>query len=124
MSRKNVTKPYKIFDAVDISANQTSKIMNVERQDKGSIIIDWTGTTPIGVLTIEARNFNKQKTDEDTNTAFVTLDFGSAINVTGNTGNHIIAFNEMPYTELRLVFTRTSGIGNLTATTTLKVVGA
>lgn len=122
MSRKNVTKPTKIIDAGDLSANITSSEINVENLDKGSIHLDWTGSTPVGVITVEARNQNTQD-NTDTN-PWITLDLGTPINISGNTGNHQLIFNELPFTKLRLKFAFGSGTGTLNATATMKTVGA
>lgn len=116
MGRKNVIESFKMFDQADISTNATSTATSVIRQDQARIILNWTGTSPVGVITIEARN--------GADDPYKALDFGSAINISGNTGSHEIIFSEMPFTDLRVVYTSTSGTGNLDAIITSKVLGA
>lgn len=102
--------------ALDLSASFTTPATSVINLDKASIHIDWSGSSPEGVLTVEARN---GESDD-----WYTLEFGAAIDITGNTGNHQLVFNELPFTDIRLVYTRTSGTGSATANLTAKVSGA
>lgn len=115
MGRKNVVKSYKMFDAEDISISATSNSTSVINLDKASILISWSGTSPVGEIEVEARNGE--------NADWVTLDIAT-IAVSGNTGNHRILFVELPFTDIRLQYLADSGTGTLTATITAKVVGA
>lgn len=115
MARKNIVPSYKMVDAGDASSNITSEIVNVQNMDKASVHVEWTGVSPVGVITVEARNGEKNP--------WYTLSFGSAINVSGNSGDHQIVFNELPFTDIRLQYVATSGTGTLDATVTLKQVG-
>jgi hypothetical protein len=116
MSRKSIVKSFQIFDTVDISTNQTSSAVNVLKLDQASISISWSGTAPVGVITVEAKN--------GTNDSFYELDFGTTIPVSGNSGNHQIILSEMPFEEIRVIYTSTSGTGSLDAIYTAKVLGA
>ena len=119
--RKNVLKPYKLFNAADMSTTQTSPATNTENLDKASIIVRWSGTSPVGVITVEGKN-KVQTANGMVDSDWVVLDF-EPINVTGNSGNHTILFIELPFTELRLVYTATSGTGAITAVITAKQIG-
>ena len=116
MGRKNVLKSFKMYDAADISGDVTSATTNVENLDQGSIAITWTGTSPEGVLTVEAKNGAKDA-------AFKEIDMGGTITITGNTGDHRLLFNQLPFTNIRLVFTSSSGTGTMEAVITAKQVG-
>lgn len=116
MSRKNVVKSYNIFDEVSIAATQISASTNVINLDNASVHVKWTGSSPVGVLTVQARNGE--------NDAWYDLDMGGTISISGNSGDHQLVFNSLPFTDLRLIYTRTSGSGNLTAALTMKTVGA
>lgn len=123
MSRKNVIKSFKLLDSVDISTNQTQATpTSVINMDKASIRVNWTGTSPVGELFVEARN-----TAEDADKApagdWFALDFGTAITISGNSGEHLIILNELPHNEIRLRYASTSGTGTLTAVITAKQVG-
>lgn len=115
MGRKNVLKSYKLFDQEDISVSATSETTSVINLDKASIILAWTGTAPVGEVVVEARNGDKD--------AWVPLEIATMA-VTGNSGNHRILFLELPFTDIRLQYTATSGTGTMDATITAKVVGA
>lgn len=115
MARKNVVASYKMFDAVSLASTQTSQPTSVLQQDKATIHLHWTGTSPVGVVSVQARNGAQD--------SWYDLQFDNSIAISGNTGDHQIIFLEMPFTDIRLVYTRTSGVGALTATITLKQVG-
>jgi hypothetical protein len=128
MGRKNIQESYDMFAGssgqaplTDMSTNQTSYVTSVKNQDKASIIVNWSGTAPIGVLTVEARN---KKENLGPDSGWVVLEFGSPINITGNTGSHTLIFNELQFTEIRLVYTRTSGTGTINAFIGSKTVGS
>lgn len=115
MARKNIVPSYKMVDAADASSNITSEIVNVQNMDKASVHVEWAGAAVTGTITIEARNGEKDP--------WYTLSFGSPILVTGNSGNHQIVLNELPFTDIRLQYVASSGTGAMTATITLKQIG-
>lgn len=105
-----------MIDAGDMSADITSEIVNVINLDKASIHIAWTGSTPVGELKVDARNGE--------NDPWYELDFNTTLSVSGNSGDSQIVFNELPFTDIRLRYVRTSGTGSVDATISMKVVGA
>lgn len=118
--RKDVLNPsgYKMFDAVDISTNQTSEIVYIPFLDNPGIIVEWTGTSPVGELVLEVSN---QK--ENPNEAMIwTSLYSSTIAVTGNTGIHTLTATQLPYNAMRLKYLSTSGTGTLTAILQVKMV--
>lgn len=121
MARKNVIQTFKMLDAADISTNQLSVDTSSINLDSGSIVVEWTGTTPVGVITIEATNDDPK---DPLGATYRDLDFGSAINVSGNSGSHEIILNQLPFRAFRFRYTASSGTGSLTATLTAKTLGA
>lgn len=119
--RKDVLNPkgFKIFNQVDISTNQTSDIIYVPYLDNVGIVVSWSGTSPVGELKIEVSN-----QQENPNEAMVwgELDFGSTINITGNTGDHLISISQIPFNAIRLQYVSASGTGSLTANIEAKMV--
>jgi len=115
MARKNVVQAFKMIDSGDMSSNIESVSTNVTYLDVSSIAISWSGSSPAGTITIEARNGEAN--------AWTELDFGSTISVSGNSGSHRVVFTEMPFTDLRVVYTASSGTGSLDAIITSKQVG-
>ena len=115
MARKNVLYQFKMFDAESLSASATSEPTNVANVDYCSIHVEWTGTSPLGTMTVEVRNG-----DKDT---WYALDFGATIAISGNTGDHQIVLTQMGFTDVRLQYARSSGVGSITATITTKQAG-
>jgi hypothetical protein len=92
----------------------TSSVTNVTYGDNIGIAVNWTGTSPVGALDIQVSN------DGST---WVSLDFGSSIAISGNSGNALININQLPYAQIRAVYTKTSGTGTLYASLTAKQTG-
>lgn len=96
------------------TASTTSTVTEVQNMDNIGIVMNWTGTSPVGVVTIQVSN------DQLT---WASLDFGSAIAVSGDTGNNVIDIAQLPYSYLRAVYTKTSGTGTLFSSLTCKQIG-
>lgn len=125
MSRKN-THLHVMKDAssgnssLDLSANITSQATNVQNSDNIGIQLVWSGTSPSGEAFVETSN----DYDPIKNTGtWAALDFGRDILITGNTGNHLININLVPFAWIRLTYTRVSGSGDLVSTLVMKQVG-
>lgn len=99
-----------------MASNITSEVVSTKNLDKASIHVSWTGSSPVGTLTVQARNGE--------NDSYRTLDFGSAISVSGNSGEHELIFTELPFSDIKMTYTRTSGTGTMSAYIHSKVVGA
>lgn len=116
MSRKQVLYGFQIYNSVDLSSSQTSAEVEVGQADYGSIFVSWSGSAINGTLEVQAKN--------GVNGTYRALDFGSVISLTGSPGNHDIILNEMPFTHLKLVYTRSAGTGSMTASITTKSKGS
>lgn len=119
--RKDVlnVKGFKIFDATDISTDQTSEIVYVPYLDNVGMIVSWTGTSPVGELKIEVSN---QQQNPNEPMIWSQLDFGSAIAISGNSGTHTINMNQLPFNAIRAKYARVSGTGNLDLIAQVKMV--
>lgn len=115
MARKNVIKGFKPMDAADISGNVESTVVNLINMDKAAFHVTWTGTSPVGTLAVKAKN------GEDD--SFYDLDSLDAISITGNSGEHVIMLLEISFTEVKLVYTSSSGTGSMTVNMTAKQIG-
>lgn len=108
--------------SVDMSvASTTSAISNVENTDNIGIVLSWSGSSPVGTLTVDCSN--DYDTQSPGSAHWVSLDFGSAISISGNTGSSIININQLPYTWLRATYTKGSGTGTLVAKLSTKQTG-
>ncbi len=96
------------------TAATTSSITETQYMDNIGIVLNWTGTSPVGVISIEVSN------DQ---IVWNALDFGQAIPISGNSGSHIIEITQLPFTYLKAVYTKTSGVGTLFASIALRQVG-
>ncbi len=114
---------YKMLDASDISTNSDSAKTNVEGVDEATIFVNWAGTSPVGTITIEASNSDSNDFATSLE-VWNELDFGSAISVSGNTGDHQINFTSMPFKYIRFRYAATSGTGALTARINATSIGA
>lgn len=116
MGRKSIIKSYKVIDAGDMSATSiTGTVTACTGIDNIGMLAEWSGTSPVGVITVEVQNGTS---------GWSALDFGNPIAISGNTGNLNININQIPFENIRVVYTKSSGIGALTVTLAAKVVGA
>ena len=113
MSGKRVLTPFTLFSASSMAGTLTSPATSIRTTDNIGIELFYTGT-PTGTFTV-------QGTVDGTN--WRALDFGGAITASGAGDTHLITINQCPFDQLRLVYTPTSGAGNLTATIMAKTVG-
>lgn len=109
--RKNVTQPFKFFDAADMSGNLVSIESDVSHLDNMGIGMVWTGT-PTGTFSIEAKVGESPWQD-------IGL---TGITTTGVAGEHVINLNQLPFNKIRISYTATSGSGTLTAYGVAKMV--
>lgn len=113
MSRKNILEAFDMLSAASMVSSQTQATPTyVKNLDRASILVEWTGTSPVGTLEVQAQNIREPV---GAASAWETVDMGAPITISGNTGSHTLIFNSLPFTRLRLVYTRTSGTGTLNA---------
>jgi hypothetical protein len=108
--------------SLDMSANITTEPTNVQYSDNVGLFFTWTGSSPIGTVYVDVSNDKVSGDNEPTNWA--TLDFGSTVGITGNADTGLININQVPFSWLRVRYTRTSGSGTLTINLTTKQTGA
>ena len=129
MSTRTHLAPYPVLNAVSMATNQIGvtflKSMSVISYD-----ISWTGTSPLGTITIEVSNSYKANPDGSTAVAghWNAVPFQNstgtivqAIAVSGNTGSAFIDIRITGAEAIRIVYTATSGTGSLTAIISGKV---
>lgn len=120
MARKNVLLSFPILNAVDISQSQVSDPTGVGYTDNIGMLIDWAGSSPAGTITVEV-------CDDDTkgkpSGVWHTLTLSGTPAVSGNIGQHEISINQLPYSWVRVRYTRTSGSGSLTVKISTKQIG-
>lgn len=115
MGRKSLIEAYKIVSAGSMAGNITSTETICKQVDNVGLLVEWSGTSPVGTITVEVANGDS---------GWSALDFGTPISITGNSGNLNININQIPFEKIRTVYTRSSGTGTLNITLAAKVVGA
>lgn len=93
---------------------------SIIQTDNIGLMVDWTGASPVGTLAVQCCNDYNTQTKTG---SWASLDFGSAISISGNSGHHTISINELPYSWLQVVYTPISGAGSLTVSLTTKPIG-
>lgn len=97
----------------NLAGSVTSTPTVIRKQDNCGILVSWTGTAPVGVITIEVSN--DYDADHGVAGTWIALDFGTPIAISGATGSADISINQLPFSNIRAVYTRTSGTGTLIA---------
>lgn len=116
---KSTLVNYSMFGAgADMSAaSTTSAITSTKRHDNAGILVSWTGTSPVGSLDVQVSNDYNSDTGIGT---WFSLNFGSAISISGNSGQAEITMTMLPFSNIRAVYTKVSGVGTLQASLSLK----
>lgn len=85
--------------------------------------LSWTGSSPIGVATVQVSNDYALSPDATVINpgTWTTLTLSAPTNISGNTGNGAIDVTATAFYAMRLVYTPTSGSGTLTVTVNGKV---
>lgn len=109
--RKNVTQPFKFFDNIVLDQDRTSIESDVSFLDNMGIGMVWDGN-PVGTFSIQAKVGESPWQD-------IGL---TGITTTGVAGEHVINLNQLPFNKIRIVYTFTSGTGNLIAYGVAKMV--
>lgn len=115
MSSRPQFNPYSVITSGDMSGSLTSKVTIIQKLSMISYDISWSGTAPVGVITVQVSNSYAQNEDGTVKTAgsWTTLTLSSTTNVSGATGNGFIDVDATAGYAIRLVYTRTSGSGSL-----------
>jgi hypothetical protein len=84
----------------------------IDQVDKIGIVLDWNGSSPVGEFFVECSYLLPGTTDY---TPWQALNFGNPIDISGNSGSHLLSIIDPPFQKMRLRYDRTSGSGSLTA---------
>lgn len=126
MSTRTNLRPQTVIPAAsgNMATNITSTPTILQSLSQVSYAVKWTGTSPVGTLSMQVSNDYALNPDGQTvanagtwNT--VPLDVGGTVSTTiavsGNTGNGFIDVNDTSAYAVRLVYTAGSGTGSLSA---------
>lgn len=89
--------------------------MRMEYMHGLAIQASWTGTSPVGVLKLQASNhaFDQNVNNGILADAIWTDIPGSSLSISSNTGDHMYDISEVYYEAIRVVYTATSGVGSI-----------
>lgn len=124
MSSRPAIKPFSVITNGDMSqATIISTPTIIDNLSMVSYDVSWTGTAPVGTMTVQVSNTYKQNSAGGSSVAgnWTTLSLSSPASVTGNTGNGFIDVDVTAAYAVRLVYTRTSGTGTMQAVVASKV---
>lgn len=118
--RKNAIQAYPIINAVSMAATITSSPDNVEFLDNIGLQITWTSSNAVGTITIEGSNNYNQNLGSGT---WFALTFAPVLaQPASNNGDYGVSINQFPWAWIRVVYTRSSGTGTLTAVLSAKAI--
>ena len=123
MSSRPQFSPYSVITDADMSANITSQVTIIQKLSMISYSITWLGTAPIGAISVEVSNDYSQNADGSVKNAgtWNALPLSTTTNVSGNSGNGFIDIDASAGYALRVVYTRTSGVGIMNCIVSAKV---
>jgi hypothetical protein len=114
--RKSNLGSYQTFTNADMSqATLTSALTNIEFLDNVGIQLSWAGTSPVGTFEVQVSLDHQQDQYGNVTNAgnWAPISFTSPPAVSGNTGSVYLDINQISAPWIRVVYTKTSGIGLL-----------
>lgn len=123
MASRPIFTPFSVITNATMAASITSAVTIIQNLSMISYDISWTGSTPVGVMSVQVSNTYSQNGDGTVRNAgnWTTLTLSDAPSVSGNTGNGGIDVDATGFYAIRLKYTRTSGTGTMNATINAKV---
>lgn len=119
MSSRPMLAPQVVITAGDMSqATVTSIPTIVQNTSMLSYDCSWSGSSPVGAITIQVSNTYSQNADGTVKNAgnWTTLTLSNTVPVSGNTGGAFIDVDATAAYAVRLVYTKASGTGTISAT--------
>lgn len=123
MSSRPLFSPASVIINGDMSASITSKVTIIQNLSMVSYDISWTGTAPVGVVTLQVSNTYTQNSDGSVRNPgnWTTVVLSSPATVSGTIGNGFIDVDANAAYAVRIVYTPASGTGLMQATVNGKV---
>lgn len=99
------------------SASITSIPSIISNTSMVSYDISWSGTSPVGTVDVQISNTYKQNADGSVAVAgnWTSLTLSTPFSISGNTGFGMINLSDLSSYAIRIVYTKTSGVGTLNA---------
>ncbi len=122
MSSRPLLSPQSVITNGDMStATLTSLVTIIQNISMLSYAVSWSGSTPVGTITVEVSNDYSQNVNGSVRNAgtWTALTFSvsgstaSSLPVSGNTGTGFIDIDQLGAYAVRLKYTKVSGTGTL-----------
>ncbi len=122
-SRPQLDPQSVITNGVMANATITSLPTIIQKCSLVSYDISWSGSSPVGVITVEISNTYKQNVDGSVRVAgnWTARSLTAPFAISGSTGNGMIELADLGTYAIRIKYTKTSGTGTLNATICGKV---
>lgn len=130
MSSRPLIKPISVITNGNMaSASLTSLVTIMTNVSMLSYALSWTGSTPIGTISVQGSNDYTQNAEGGAGNAgtWTTLVLSSSgtpttsLPITGNTGTAAVDITATAFYALRLIYTKTSGTGTVQCVAAAKV---
>lgn len=128
MSARTSLRPFLAIDAESMGASITSTPTVLQSLTMVNYEIVWTGSTPVGTVSVEASNtctVGSDGTVSGGTWTAIPLDLNgvtvTSIPLSGNSGTGMIDIDGLSAYAVRLKYTRSSGTGTMSATVVGKV---
>ncbi len=123
MASRPQIKPFPVIADGDMSADIISKVTIIDDLSLLSYSITWTGTSPVGTITVEVSNDYTQNADGNVRNAgtWNVLPLDALTDVSGNSDHGFIDIDIQAGYAMRLHYTFTSGTGIMQALVVSKV---
>lgn len=123
MSSRTQLSPYNVITNGDMSDDIVSSVTIIQKLSLVSYGVSWTGSSPVGVITVQVSNDYSLNPDGSVNNTgtWNDLPLSATCDVSGNSDNGFIDIDAQAGYALRLVYTSTSGTGTLQAIVSGKV---
>lgn len=123
MASRPILPPFLVITNGNMSSNITSISTIIQNLSMLSYAVTWSGTTPVGTVSVQASNDYSQNSDGSISNpgTWNTLPLSSTTTVSGNTGNGFIDIDAQAGYALRFVYTAGSGTGSMNVTASGKV---
>lgn len=123
MASRPIITPYSVITNGDMSADITSDVTIIQNTSMLSYSFSWTGSSPVGTITVEVSNDYTQNGAGTVLNAgtWNSIDLSNTASVSGNSGVGFIEIHDLASYAVRVKYNRVSGTGTLQATVVGKV---
>lgn len=129
MSSRTTLRPHQVITNGSMASDITSQPTILQSLTGASYSLSWSGTSPLGVVSVETSNDYSLNPDGTVNNAGtwnpIELSLGgtavTSIPVSGSTGKGFIDIQKINGYAIRLFYDRTSGVGTLNSVIVGKV---